>query len=140
VVAGGWWHADSATATGFSKPRRPTAGVLRPQARRRTTHDGGAAHARRRTRTRRTSTRDERDDRRQPQLQLPSPVQPDNPQRSKAKSHFKISNFKELLTNGLLAISRLQSSITLFCVAGASNLRRLVLYLVHRCDARVILF
>jgi hypothetical protein len=41
--------------------------------------------------------------------------------------------------NGLLAI-RLQILMTLFSVAGASNLRCLVLYLVQRCDARVILF
>jgi hypothetical protein len=41
--------------------------------------------------------------------------------------------------NGLLAI-RLQTSNALFSAAGASNLRCLVLYLVQRCDARVILF
>jgi hypothetical protein len=41
--------------------------------------------------------------------------------------------------NGLLAI-RLQNPMTLFSAAGASNLRCLVLYLVQRCDARVILF
>jgi hypothetical protein len=41
--------------------------------------------------------------------------------------------------NGLLAI-RLQSSMTLFSAARTSNSRCLVLYLVQRCDARVILF
>jgi hypothetical protein len=41
--------------------------------------------------------------------------------------------------NDLLAI-RLQSSNTLFGVARTSNSRCLVLYLVQRCDARVILF
>jgi hypothetical protein len=41
--------------------------------------------------------------------------------------------------NDLLAI-RLQSSQTLFGVARTSNSRWLVLYLVQRCDARVILF
>ena len=41
--------------------------------------------------------------------------------------------------NGLLTI-RLQSLMTPFSVAGASNLRCLVLYLVQRCDARDIFF
>jgi hypothetical protein len=41
--------------------------------------------------------------------------------------------------NDLLAI-RLQSSMTLFSAARTSNSRCLVLYLVQRCDARLISF